>query len=340
MAFAGRPEGGAGGLSRRQSDRCSGGARQGEPRRARRISRAGGGLHGLPHRARRQGLCRRPRLQAAVRHAVLDQHHARQGDRHRQLQRSGFPQRGASRRPPRRRAALSGDAVYLLHLHDRCGRAGDQGLSVQPAAGARGRARQYADVSVQPALGDGLLVGAVQSGHALRARHLEEPGMEQGRLSRRGAGALRRMPHAAQSGVRARQPQEIRRRGDGGLARLQHHVRTRPPASAPGATRIWSPICRPDMRRVTAPPRGRWAKRSTTASASWRPKTSAPWWPICAACRRSPRPICRRRWRRRRRLRTRMAAARRIRAARWCSKAPASVATAGPARVRSRPSPR
>ena len=41
----------------------------------------------------------------------------------------------------------------------RRGRAGDQGLSVQPAAGARGRARQYADVSVQPALGDELLVG-------------------------------------------------------------------------------------------------------------------------------------------------------------------------------------
>ena len=44
------------------------------------------------------------------------------------------------------------------------GCAGDQGLSVQPAAGARGRSRQYADISVQPALGDELLVGAVQSG--------------------------------------------------------------------------------------------------------------------------------------------------------------------------------
>ena len=169
--FCRRPEGRAGGLQGRQSDRRSGVARQGEPGRARRISGARGRLHGLPHRAGRQGVCRRPRLQAAVRHALFDQHHARQGNRHRQLQRSGFPRRGASRHAARRRAALSGDAVHVLHLHDRRRCAGDQGLSVQPAAGARGGARQHAGVSVQPALGDGVLVGAVQSGHALRARH-------------------------------------------------------------------------------------------------------------------------------------------------------------------------
>jgi len=51
--------------------------------------------------------------------------------------------------------------------------------------------REYADVSIQPALGDGFLVGAVQSGYALSARHVEKPGMEQRRLSRRGAGPLR-----------------------------------------------------------------------------------------------------------------------------------------------------
>ena len=48
----------------------------------------------------------------------------------------------ASRHPPRWRAALSGDAVHVLHLYDRRRCAGDQGLSVQPAAGARGRARR------------------------------------------------------------------------------------------------------------------------------------------------------------------------------------------------------
>ena len=70
--------------------------------------------------------------------------------------------------------ALSGDAVHVLHLHDRRRRAGDQGLSVQPAAGARGGAREHADLPVQPALGDGVLVGAVQSGHALQAGYVEE----------------------------------------------------------------------------------------------------------------------------------------------------------------------
>ena len=42
----------------------------------------------------------------------------------------------------RRRASLSGDALHVLHLHHRCRRAGDQGLSVQPAAGARDGARR------------------------------------------------------------------------------------------------------------------------------------------------------------------------------------------------------
>ena len=62
---------------------------------------------------------------------------------------------------------------------------------------------------------------------ALQAQPVAKPGMEPRRLSRRGARALRRMPHAAQSRLRARQPPEIRRRGHGRLACLQHHVRQR-----------------------------------------------------------------------------------------------------------------
>ena len=119
-------------------------------------------------------------------------------------------------------------------------------------------------------------------------------------------------------GVRAGQPQEIRRRDDGGLARLQHLL-------GQGHRRRRLARRRPDLlsfdsatRRATAPPRGRWAKRSTTASASSRPRTSARSSPICAACRRRPRPTCRRRMRRSRPPRTRTAS-RRMRAARWCS---------------------
>ena len=121
MAFRRRPESGAGGLSRRRSHRRPGGACQGEPRRARRISGARGGLHGLPYRARRQGICRRPGVQAALRHAVLDQHHAGQGDRHRQLQRSrsfSTPCIAASRRDGAR--LYPAMPFHVLHLHDRC----------------------------------------------------------------------------------------------------------------------------------------------------------------------------------------------------------------------------
>ena len=174
----------------------------------------------------------------------------------------------------------------------------------------------------------------------LRAGHLEKPGMEQGRLSRGSAGALRRMPYAAKPGVRAQQPQEIRRRADGRLARLQYQFRQDHRRRRLERRRSRRPICRPVMPSVTAPLRDRWAKRSTRASASWRRKTSAPLWPICAACPpiaspdlpatlAPPAPASHR-----------DGGDTRTRAARWCSKAPASVATAGPAKARSRPSPR
>ena len=56
-----------------------------------------------------------------------------------------------------------------------------------------------------------------------------------------------------------------------------------------GRMRISPPIFRPDMPRAMARHRDRWAKPSTTVSASWPRKTSAPSSPICAAYRRRPR---------------------------------------------------
>ena len=50
------------------------------------------------------------------------------------------------------------------------------------------------------------------------------------------------------------------------------------------------------MRLVMAPPLGPMGEAVDHASASWRRKTSAPWWCICAVCQRPPRPNCRRRW--------------------------------------------
>ncbi len=170
-------------------------------------------------------------------------------------------------------------------------------------------------LSVQPALGDGVLVGGVQSGHPLRAGQLEEPGMEPRRLSRRGARALRRMPYAAQSRLRTEQPPEIRGRRDRGLARLQHQLRQ-------GNRRRRLARRRPDLISLDRPCRGSWHRvgpdgrsgRSQLQPAS-RLRTSAPSSPTCAACRRSLRPTCRRRSRRLRRPRTRRAASR-MRAAR------------------------
>ena len=86
------------------------------------------------------------------------------------------------------------------------------------------RRLKHACFPVQPALGDDVLVGGVQPGHALYAGNVENAGVEPRRVSRGSAGPLRRMPHAAQSRLRARQPQEIRRRDDGGLARVQHQL--------------------------------------------------------------------------------------------------------------------
>ena len=80
------------------------------------------------------------------------------------------------------------------------------------------------------------------------ARHIEEPGMEPRRVSRRSAGALRRMPYAAQSRLCARQPQKIRRRRDGGLARVQHQFGQGHRRRRLEATRISPPIYRPDTR--------------------------------------------------------------------------------------------
>ena len=62
-------------------------ARPARAGRTRRIPDAGGGLRRMPHRARRPGLCGRPRLRVAVRHDLLTQHHAGHADRHRRVER-------------------------------------------------------------------------------------------------------------------------------------------------------------------------------------------------------------------------------------------------------------
>ena len=275
-------------------------------------------------------LRRRPRHSAAVRDALFDEHYARQGDRDRRLQRPGFSQRGAARHPPRRRAALSGDAVYLLHLHDRRRRAGDQGLFVQPRPGQIRRAGGYVELPVQSALGDGDLVGGLQRKYALSPEHGAKRGVEPRRLYRRGAGALRRMPYTAQSRLRARQSEKIRRRDHGRLARLRHHVRQglrRRRVERRRAVRL-------SVGRSCQRPRHRVGTNGRSGRSELQPdgaeRISAPWSRICAASLRSPRRTCRQRLRRRRRLHPRRAAQQRTLSANAYSNRPAPAATTGP----------
>ena len=80
------------------------------------LSRHGGRLRRLPHRAeRRQAVRRRPADRDAVRQYHLAEHHAGSRHRHRRLDRRPIRQRGAQRHPARWLAALSGDALHRLH---------------------------------------------------------------------------------------------------------------------------------------------------------------------------------------------------------------------------------
>ena len=139
-------------------------------------------------------------------------------------------------------------------------------------------------LSVQPALGDGLLVGAFNPDKRFEPDTSKSAGMESRRLSGRSAGALRRMPYAAKSGVRAQQPQEIRRRADRGLARLQHHL-------GQDHRRRRLARRRPDLLSLDRPRRGHGTASGPMGEAVdkslsiWRRKTSARSWPICAPCR-------------------------------------------------------
>ena len=93
------------------------------------------------------------------------------------------------------------------------------------------------------------------------------PAWNRGRLSGGGDGPLRRMPYPAQprrrrSTIAGNMPAPSPRAG----ARSTSPATARP-ASAAGATRTSPSISRRAMRRGTAPPPGRWARRSISASA-------------------------------------------------------------------------
>ena len=95
------------------------------------------GLRGLPHGRARHALRRQPALRHRLRHPLFAQHHAGSRDRHRRVERCGVPAGHARRHRQGRQAALPRLPVRLLHAPHRRGRAGDQGVPVQPAAAKR-----------------------------------------------------------------------------------------------------------------------------------------------------------------------------------------------------------
>src|SRR3546814_14446311 len=95
-------------------------------------------------------------------------------DRDRRLYRCAIHRDDAPRRSAGRRAALSRDALRLLRVDDRRGRAGDQSLSVEPGPGPRADAADHLRLAVQPAPADGIVVVDVHPGGGVPARRSEE----------------------------------------------------------------------------------------------------------------------------------------------------------------------
>src|SRR3546814_20238927 len=89
---------------------------------------------------------------------TLFRSHPRSRDRDRRLYRCAIHRDDAPRRSAGRRAALSRDALRLLRVDDRRGRAGDQSLSVEPGPGPRADPPDHLRLAVQPAPADGIVV--------------------------------------------------------------------------------------------------------------------------------------------------------------------------------------
>jgi hypothetical protein len=155
-------------------------------------------LRGLPYGCQRRHQCRGPGDRDAVRHDLLDQHHARCPDRDWRMVLPRLRARDARGHPSRRPASLSGVSLHPFRQDDRCRPAGALCLSDGATAGARRHAGEYAGVSVQPASVDGGMERAVPSHRRIRSRCDQISNVESRRLPGRGPRPLRRLPFAAQ----------------------------------------------------------------------------------------------------------------------------------------------
>ncbi len=173
---------------------------------------------------RRQAVRRRPADRDAVRQHHLAQHHAGSRHRHRRLERRQIRQRGAQGHPPRRRAALSGDAVSPPTPRCRattCSRSAPISTPFEPVHNpvVANTLPFPFNIRASMRVWDWLYFNAGR----IQARSEQVGGMESRRVPGAGARPLRRLPHAEDvSGRRQRQRIPAGRRL-AGLVRAQHH---------------------------------------------------------------------------------------------------------------------
>ena len=174
--------------------------------RARRAPGQRRQLHRLPRQPGRPRLRRRPRPRHALRHDLLDQHHARCRDRHRPLVAGGLRPCHARGRRPARGAPLPGLPLHPLHPGQRRGPARALRLPDDARAGARAGARERARLPARlPALArgleDALLPPATPSGPTRRRAASGTAAPTSWKASRTAAPATRRATPSVPSGA-------------------------------------------------------------------------------------------------------------------------------------------
>ena len=177
-----------------------------------------GQLRGVPHLHERRDQRRRPATRNAVRHDLLNQHHARCRNRSRRMVLSRLRARHARGHSSRRPAALSGLSLYAFCKDDRRRSAGALCLSDGAVAGPRGGAEKCAGVPVQPASADGGMERAVPSARRISGpmRQNQRCGIAAPILSKASviaAPAIRRAMRWAPNGITPTSPVVSRKAG-------------------------------------------------------------------------------------------------------------------------------
>ena len=194
------------------------------------------------------------------------------------------------------RQLLSGVPVSEFHQHQRCGCAGDQGVSVL-VADRCGRRTGAHDVAL-PFSWRFLQTGwktAVLSRGAVPRRSVARCSVQPRRLSGHGAGALRRMPHAAQPARRGEtEPGAVRERA---MDRMAKRCRTSRRIVPPASVQWDSDDIVTLLKTGRTPEESGGEGRDARGRAGWAEVPDR-----CRSCRRSLRICCRSS-----RLRTRLA---------------------------------